>query len=106
MISGTHDIQRGGNFFNTWVRLSHLIQFLDDREDEECGQQTDDTIQPIGEPMSEVIPFLQVHIKHRYKRTGDNEVANPLCCNSDGNCFTSDGIWEYLGNEHPANGAP
>ena len=74
--------------------------------DEDGGDDADETVEAVGEPVAEVIALGDVHVEHRHEGGGDDEVEDPLEGHGHGDCLTTDGVGEYLGDEHPADGAP
>ena len=105
---------RGGvreGLFSVFPHRRHLLQRLalglgHELPYEDGCYDAEDAIETVGEPMSEVIAFRQVHVEHRHERAGNDEVEYPLECHSDGHSSTTDGVGEYLGNEHPTDGTP
>ena len=73
---------------------------------EEGGDDADDAVEAVGEPMAEVVAGLQVHVEHRHEGGGDDEVEDPLEGYGNGHGSAADGVGEDLGDEHPADGAP
>ena len=49
---------------------------------------------------------LDGHIVQGHERGGDYEIGNPLERHRDGHGLAADGVGEYLGDEHPADGTP
>ena len=91
--------------------LGHILESLalglrNELPDEEGCDDADDAVETVGEPVSEVVTFGQVHVEHWHERRADNEVGYPL----EGHCYsygtTTNGIGEYLGNEHPSDRTP
>ena len=73
---------------------------------EDGSDDTDNTIESISKPMSEVVTFSEMHIEHGHEGRTDNEVENPLESHGDSHCSPTACIGEYLGNEQPADGSP
>ena len=85
-------------------KLGHILQGLalglwHELPYEDGGNDTDHSIQAVGEPVAHAIGKW-------HEGSGDDPVENPLEGNGDGNGCTTDGIWEYLGDEHPADRSP
>ena len=73
---------------------------------EDGSNDADDAIEAVCEPVAEVVAFSEVHVEHRHKGAGHDEVENPLESHSDGNGAATDGVGEDLSNEHPCDGTP
>ena len=56
--------------------------------------------------MAEVGVAGRLHVEHGHKRRAYNPVEYPLERHGDGHGLAAYGVWEYLGNEHPAYRAP
>ena len=82
------------------------LSFGHETPDKDGSDDTDQTIQTVSEPVAEVVAGSEVHVEHRHERRTHDPVENPLEGNGDGNGCTTDGIWEYLGDEHPADRSP
>ena len=85
-------------------KLGHILQSLalglrNELPNENGGNDTDNTIQAISEPIAHTVG-------ERYKRGGDNPVEDPLESNGDGYSRTTDSIREHLCDENPADRSP
>lgn len=83
------------------------LGFGDEGGDEPCGDDADDAVERVGKHVAELVAHAEtVHVIHRNEGRRDDEVENPLESHRDGHCLRTDGIWEDLGDEHPADRAP
>ena len=73
---------------------------------EQGCNDTDNTIQTVGKPVAEVVTLSQMHVEHRHEGRADDEVEYPLEGNGNSNGAATDGVGEYLSNEHPRDGTP
>ena len=73
---------------------------------EEGCYHTDDAIESVGEPVTEIITLRQMHVEHRHEGRADDEVEDPLESYRYSNGGTTDGIGEYLGDKYPADRTP
>lgn len=74
--------------------------------DKDSGHKADNAIEPIGEPMAEVVALCQVHVKHRNERRRNDEIENPLEGNGNGRGSAADGVGEEFSHIHPADWSP
>ena len=102
-------VQRILFFFSP--EFSHVLQFFTfcfwhHLPNEYCCNDTYNSIESIGEPVSEVITFLDMHIEHRYESAANYPVEYPLERHSNSNSLTTDGVREYLRNKYPTDRSP
>ena len=91
--------------------LGHILEGLalglgNEFPDKEGSDDADDAVESVGEPVAEVVTLSQVHVEHRHKRAGNDEVADPLEGNGNSYSSAADGVGEDFGNEYPADGTP
>lgn len=97
--------------FSALPQLSHILERLTfslryETPDKESGEDAHQTVEAVGEPMTEVGAGMQVHVEHRYERRAYQEVEDPLKGHGDGYCRTANGVGEDLGDEYPADRPP
>ena len=97
--------------FLLFPQLGHVLQRLalglrNHAPYKEGGNDTDDAVESVGEPVAEVVALCQVHVEHGHEGRRYDEVENPLEGNGNSHGSATDGVGENLGDEHPGNGTP
>jgi beta-glucosidase len=104
VVPGNYEIMVGSSSVHI---LEGLTLCLGNKlPNEEGGNNTNDAIETVSEPMTEVVALRQVHVEHRHERGAYNPVEYPLKGHGYSNSLATDRIREYLGDKNPAYRSP
>ena len=82
------------------------LRFRNKFPDEYGSENADDSVQAVGEGVTEILHRAEAHVVERKEGRRDDEVEYPLESHRYGYCRTTDGVREDLRDEYPADRPP